>query len=160
MQIFFSYGHDKHREVVKKLADEIKQLSNGDITVWIDSHEILRDSHWRERITDGILKSDSVIAFLSEYSSRERSVCLDEISIALVSKHGMIRTILLESPSKFTPSSRVTEYQWGDMSDYPVQKEKGSKEYDEYIRLHANEIIFGGVDPMNNIIIYKYLEKW
>ena len=51
----------------------------------------------------------------------------------------------------------MTEYQWGDMSDYPVQKEKGSKEYDEYIRLHANEIIFGGVDQRTQLKLFILL---
>ena len=142
MQIFFSYGHDRHSEVVNRLAEEINKRSDGAVQVWIDSHEIHRDSHWRERITDGIIKSDSVIAFLSAYSQREESVCLDELSIALVSKHGLIRTILLEKPGDaFKPSSRVSEYQWGDMSDYPEVRDKGEEAFSDYIDQEADRII-------------------
>ncbi len=140
MQIFFSYGHDKHGAVVKRLADEIEAQSGGRISVWIDEHNITAYSHWRERITDGILSSESVIAFLSSHSAREESVCRDELSIALVSKHGMIRTVLLESPDTFTPPSRVSEYQWADMSDYTAVMQQGDEAFDEYIRSKAAEL--------------------
>ena len=127
---------------MKRLADEIVKRSSGEITVWIDTYKIPRGSHWRERITDGILKSHSVFAFLSAYSNREKSVCLDELSIALVSKHGMIRTILLEKPDDtFKPSSRVSEYQWGDMSDYPKVKKQGEETFSAYIEQEADSII-------------------
>ena len=142
MQIFFSYGHDKHSEIVKRLAEEIEKRSGKSVQVWIDSNKIPRDSHWREKITDGILKSKSVIAFLSSYSLREESVCRDELSIALVSKHGMIRTILLEKPGEnFNPPSRVGEYQWGDMSDYPEVMAQGEEAFSAYIEKEADRII-------------------
>ncbi|MCR5835616.1 MAG: toll/interleukin-1 receptor domain-containing protein [Lachnospiraceae bacterium] len=141
MQIFFSYGHDKHSKVVTALKNEIESQSNGEISVWVDTYKIPRDSHWRERITDGILNSDSVIAFLSSHSAREESVCRDELSIALVSKHGMIRTVLLESLDSFTPPSRVSEYQWADMSDYPKIEEQGVEVFKDYIKDEASKII-------------------
>lgn len=139
MKIFFSYGHDEHSDFVRRLAGEIEKRSNKSIQVWIDSNKITRDSHWREKITEGIIDSDSVIAFLSPYSTREESVCLDELSIALVSKHGMIRTILLEKG--FTPLSRVSEYQWGDLSDYPNVKAQGEEAFSVYIEQEADKII-------------------
>ena len=141
MQIFFSYGHDKHSGVVKALKEEIESQSNGEITVWMDTYKITRDSHWRKTITDGILNSESVIAFLSSYSAREESVCRDELSIALVSKHGMIRTVLLESLDSFTPPSRMSEYQWGDMSDYPEIEKRGEEVFKDYIKEEASKII-------------------
>lgn len=96
LRVFFIYGHDKHADIVYRLKDAIESRSGGRIRIWIDHKEIPRDSHWRERITSGILECQSVLAFLSSYSTLNRGVCLDELAIALVSKHGMIRTILLE----------------------------------------------------------------
>lgn len=141
MKLFFSYGHDKHSEIVRRIADEIERLSDNNIEVWIDTHKIPRDSHWRKEITEGILSSDSVIAFLSSHSAREESVCRDELSIALVSKHGMIRTVLLESTDTFTPPAIVSEYQWADLSEYRRIRDKGEEVFAEYIQNAAKGII-------------------
>ncbi len=141
MQIFFSYGHDTHQEFVVRLADTIMQKTGGRIKVWIDKRDITNYSHWRERITDGILNSRSVLAFLSQYSAREKGVCLDELAIALSSKHGMIKTVLLERSNTFTPPALVTEYQWADMSNYHEFAEKGEEAFAEYIDRQADRII-------------------
>ena len=140
MKLFFSYGHDNHSEVVYRLAKKIESLDK-EIDVWIDTDKIPRDSHWRNKITTGIIGSNSVIAFLSSYSAREESVCRDELSIALCSKHGMIKTILLEPANSFTPPSIVTEYQWGDMSNYPDYLDQGEEAFDQYIEAEAKKII-------------------
>lgn len=141
IKVFFSYGHDHHGEVVKRLAQAIERLSENRIEVWIDHKSIPRDSHWRKEIQEGIYNCNSVVAFLSEYSTRDKGVCLDEIAIALVSKHGMIRTILLEPADSFTPPTMVSEYQWGDMSDYPEVLEKGEEAFSAYIDSQAMQII-------------------
>ncbi len=141
IKVFFSYGHDRHGEVVKRLADAIERLSENRIEVWIDHKNIPRDSHWRKEIQEGIYSCDSVLAFLSEYSARDKGVCLDEIAIALVSKHGMIRTILLEPADSFTPPAMLSEYQWGDMSDYPTALENGEEAFSTYIERQAMQII-------------------
>ena len=141
IKVFFSYGHDRHGEVVKRLAQAIERLSENRIEVWIDHKNIPRDSHWRKEIQEGIYNCNSVVAFLSEYSARDKGVCLDEIAIALVSKHGMIRTILLEPANSFTPPAMVSEYQWGDMSDYPEVLEKGEEAFSAYIDSQAMQII-------------------
>ena len=140
MKLFFSYGHDKHSEVVRSLAEKIKELDPS-IDVWIDTYKIPRDCHWRNQITKGIIESHSVIAFLSNYSTREESVCKDELSIAISSKHGMIKTVLLEPIDSFTPPSILTEYQWGDMSNYPDYLHQGEMAFDKYIEAEAKKII-------------------
>ncbi|MBQ3086619.1 MAG: toll/interleukin-1 receptor domain-containing protein, partial [Clostridia bacterium] len=141
MQIFFSYGHDTHQDFVRRLADAIMRKTNGRIKVWIDKEDIREHTNWRERITDGILNSRSVLAFLSQYSAREKGVCLDELAIALSSKHGMIKTVLLERADTFTPPALVTEYQWADMSNYHEFAEKGEEAFAEYIDRQADRII-------------------
>ncbi len=141
MQIFFSYGHDTHQEFVARLAEAIMQKTDNRIKVWIDNEDIHEHTNWRERITDGILNSRSVLAFLSQYSAREKGVCLDELAIALSSKHGMIKTVLLEKANTFTPPALVTEYQWADMSNYKEYAAKGEEAFAEYIDRQADRII-------------------
>mgnify|MGYP001133586424 CR=1 FL=1 len=140
MKLFFSYGHDNHSEVVHRLAEKIKELDDN-MDIWIDTDKIPRDSHWRNEITKGIIESRSVIAFLSAYSAREESVCRDELSIAISSKYGMIKTILLEPAGSFTPPSLLTEYQWGDMSNYPDYIDQGEDVFDKYLEEEAQKII-------------------
>lgn len=141
IRVFFSYGHDRHSDIVKRLAKAVERLSDNNITVWIDHKNISRDSHWRTEIANGIRACDSVIAFLSKYSARDKGVCLDEISIALTLKHGMIRTVLLEPADSFTPPAMVAEYQWGDMSDYPQYAGQGEEAFSQYIEKQAQHII-------------------
>ena len=146
MQVFFSYGHDDHQDFVCRLADAVMRKTDGRINVWIDTRDISVYSHWRERITNGILNSRSVLAFLSKYSARERGVCLDELAIALSSKHGMIKTVLLENsnpkdPEGFTPPAMVAEYQWANMSNYKEFADKGEEAFEEYIDMQAERII-------------------
>ena len=141
MQIFFSYGHDTHQEFVQKLAEAIMRKTDGRIKVWIDNEDIHEHTNWRERITDGILNSRSVLAFLSQYSAREKGVCLDELAIALSSKHGMIKTVLLEKANTFTPPALVTEYQWADMSNYKEFADKGEEAFAEYVDMQAERVI-------------------
>ena len=140
MKLFFSYGHDNHSEIVHRLAEKIKELDDN-MDIWIDTDKIPRDSHWRNEITKGIIESRSVIAFLSAYSAREESVCRDELSIAISSKYGMIKTILLEPAGSFTPPSLLTEYQWGDMSNYPDYIDQGEDVFDKYLEEEAQKII-------------------
>ena len=141
MQIFFSYGHDTHQDFVRRLANAIMRKTDGRIKVWIDNEDIHEHTNWRERITDGILNSRSVLAFLSQYSAREKGVCLDELAIALSSKHGMIKTVLLEKANTFTPPALVTEYQWADMSNYKEFADKGEEAFAEYVDMQAERVI-------------------
>lgn len=152
MKIFFSYGHDKHAEVVRKLADRVEELSDGTIEVWIDSQKIPYDCHWRTEITEGIRECDDVVTFLSNYSVREESVCRDELYIALVSKHGMVHTVLLEPEKEIKIPSVLSEYQWENMSDYHVYLSKGNVEFENYISEKAQKII----DIVNSNEVRKY----
>ncbi len=75
LRIFLSYGHD----------------------VWFDKNEIKFGDDWRHSITDGILKSNRVLSFLSKHSTRDPGVCRAEIAIAIGVKGGNIQTVLVES---------------------------------------------------------------
>lgn len=138
MKVFFSYGHE-HQPFVQALAQEIKRQSNGEIEPWFDAWDIKEYSHWRAEITKGILESRGVVAFLSEQGLREGGVCLDELAIAITSKYGMIKSVLLDKTvpeTNFMPPAMLAEYQWADMSDY-----RNQEKLDEYIKTKAAEIV-------------------
>ncbi len=142
MQVFFSYGHDNNAEFVKQLRDAIQKKTDHRITVWIDTEGIHEGVNWRSAIIEAIDKSDSVLAFLSSYSAREKGVCLDELGIAIASKHGMLRSVLLEKPDdNFTPPAVASEYQWADFSDYKEVEKKGGSDWEEYVSTKADQII-------------------
>lgn len=98
--IFFSYAHDENEWLVQKLKVDIEQRGHK---VWIDKSEIKSGDDWRQSITEGILSSSGVIAFLSKHSVRIPGVCLDELRIALSVKNGNIKTVLLEDESEVLP---------------------------------------------------------
>lgn len=98
--IFFSYAHDENEWLVQKLKNDIEQRGHK---IWIDRSEIKSGDDWRQSITEGLLASNGVIAFLSKHSVRVPGVCLDELRIALSVKNGNIKTVLLEDKSMFLP---------------------------------------------------------
>ena len=96
-KIFFSYAHDKNEKLVLSIK---KKLEERGYEIWIDRSEIKSGDDWRKSITDGLIGSQGVIAFLSKHSVRSPGVCLDELRIALNVKHGNIRTVLLKMKMK------------------------------------------------------------
>ena len=94
LRIFLSYGHDGNEELVRRIKTDLEKRKHD---VWFDKNEIKFGDDWRRAITDGILRSNSVLSFLSKHSTRDPGVCLDEIIIAIGAKGGNIQSILVES---------------------------------------------------------------
>lgn len=126
MRVFLSYGHDKNAEVVRKIKNH---LTEKGYDVWIDTSEIAAGKDWRERITNGLIGSNGVIAFLSKHSVRDPGVCLDELRIAVCLKRAYIQTVLLEHEQEVSPPAMVRNTQWIDMSDWDHVSEE---EWDTY----------------------------
>ncbi|MCD8364935.1 MAG: toll/interleukin-1 receptor domain-containing protein, partial [Clostridiales bacterium] len=119
LDLFFSYGHDRNRFLVERIRRDLEKRGHH---VWIDTNEIKAGDHWRNDILNGILKASSVIAFLSEHSTRDPGVCLDELKIAVCVKGADIKTVLLEPENRIRPPSTLSEIQWLDMSDWYERK--------------------------------------
>ena len=116
IKIFFSYGHDENQEIVHLLADRLK--SNSKYDVWIDSDKIKQGNDWRMAIENGIQSCDQFIAFMSEYSMRDKGVCHDELQIGLCVRGVDIKTVLMEDQEKVNPPSIFCHRQWIDMSGW------------------------------------------
>lgn len=119
-RIFLSYGHDANEELVRRIRADLEQRGHD---VWFDKNPekgkgIVSFEDWRRAITDGILKSNRVLSFLSKHSTRNPGVCRDEIAIAIGVKGGNIQTILVESEQEVQPPVNIGHIQWLDMHDW------------------------------------------
>ena len=133
-RIFISYGHDENQELVSLIK---KYLTEKGYDVWIDSSNIQKGRDWRERITDGLLASNGVIAFLSKKSVRDPGVCLDELRIALCLKRSYVKSILVENSDIVTPPYRLSDSQWINMENWrSIPKEQ----WDQYFQNKMAEL--------------------
>ncbi len=92
LELFFSYGHDRNRSLVERIKGDLEKRGHH---VWIDTSEIKAGDYWRNDILNGVMNSATVIAFLSEHSTRNPGVCLDELKIAVCVKCANVKTVLL-----------------------------------------------------------------
>lgn len=137
MKVFFSYGHDCE-EIVLKIQNDLCELG---FDVWVDSSEIKAGNDWRERITSGILNSDSVMAFLSERALRKNGVCLNELSIAVGCKYGHIKTILLEPEIEHLVPSTISSIQYLDMSKWRILKKENESAFNSWYEEKLRDIV-------------------
>lgn len=135
--VFFSYGHDCE-EIVLRIKNDLCRLG---FEVWIDSVEIKTGNDWRERITSGILKSDTVMAFLSKHALRKNGVCLNELSIAVGCKYGHIKSVLLEPNIDHLIPPTISGIQYCDMSRWRVLQEKDPVAFANWYEEKLAEIV-------------------
>ena len=138
LQLFFSYGHDENKPLVLKIKEHIEKRGH---TVWIDQSAIRFGDDWRRRITDGILGSNSVVAFMSRHSVREPGVCLDELRIALCVKGAQIKTILTEKEDVVQPPASLCDNQWLDMSRWKQMLAEGEAAFETWFQEKMDELV-------------------
>jgi tetratricopeptide (TPR) repeat protein len=138
MRIFLSYGHDSNEELVRRIKADLEKRGHD---VWIDKSEIKFGDDWRHSITDGILKSNRVLSFLSKHSTRDPGVCRDEIAIAIGVKGGNIQTILVESEQEVQPPVNIGHIQWLDMHDWKERRDAGGAGWEQWYQAKLAEIV-------------------
>ena len=138
LRIFLSYGHDSNEELVRCIKTDLEQRGHA---VWFDKSEIKSGSDWRRSITEGIVKSQRVLSFLSRHSTRIPGVCLDEIAIAVGVKGGNIQTVLVESEQEVKPPPSISHIQWLDMHDWKEHHEAGGVEWEQWYKSKLAEIV-------------------
>ena len=112
MKILLSYGHD-HTELVRKIKKDLEDLG---YTVWMDEVGICAGDDWRQKIDGAIRESELVLAFVSEYSMRQKGVCRDELKIAYT--YGCrIRLVLLDIGAKALIPNFLLNTQYLDLSE-------------------------------------------
>ena len=138
LRIFLSYGHDANEELVRLIKADLEKRGHD---VWFDKNEIKFGDEWRRSITDGILKSNRVLSFLSKHSTRDPGVCLDEIAIAIGAKGGNIQTILVESESEVRAPPSISHLQWLDMHDWERRRDAGECVWEPWYQTKLTEIV-------------------
>lgn len=131
IDLFFSYGHDKNRLLVERIKRDLEKRGHH---VWIDTSEIKAGDHWRDDILNGVLNASSVVAFLSEHSTRNPGVCLDELKIAVCVKGANIKTVLLEPENRIKPPATVSDIQWLDMSEWHDIKVASATDFEQWYK--------------------------
>ncbi|MBO7571237.1 MAG: toll/interleukin-1 receptor domain-containing protein [Bacteroidales bacterium] len=137
LDLFFSYGHDQNSEIVERIKDDMEKRGHH---VWIDTGKIKSGDYWRDDILGGILKASYVVAFLSEHSTRNPGVCLDELKIAVCVKGADIKTVLLESEHNIKLPTTLSEIQWLDMSDWKNVKTLHEPDFDLWYQRKFTEL--------------------
>ncbi len=138
LHLFFSYGHDENKPLVLRIKEYLEKRGH---TVWIDQSAIRFGDDWRRRITDGILGSNSVVAFMSRHSVREPGVCLDELRIALCVKGAQIKTILTEKEDVVQPPASLCDNQWLDMSQWKQLLGKDEAAFEAWFQEKMDELV-------------------
>lgn len=138
MRLFLSYGHDDNEGLVLRIKADLEKRGHD---VWFDKSEIKFGDDWRRSITDGILKSNRVLSFLSKHSTRDPGVCRDEIAIAIGVKEGNIQTILIESEQEVQPPVNIGHIQWLDMHDWKKRRDAGEDTWEKWYQDKFTEIV-------------------
>lgn len=142
-QVFVSYGH-----VEEDMCKDIcTYLSENGFKPWVDTSKLQHGMLWRDEIRKGIEDSGQVVALLSAYSTRDRGVCLDEISIAVGVTGGNIHTILLQEENIINVPPTIGFEQWFDMSDWKKKKAEGDQAYNEWFKAKMDDVIRRLRDP-------------
>ena len=137
LDLFFSYGHDKNRVLVERIKKDLEKRGHR---VWIDTNEIKAGDHWRNDILNGVMKSANVIAFLSEHSTRNPGVCLDELKIAVCVKGANVKTVLLEPENRIKQPSTLSDIQWLDMSEWADIRTASLEQFESWYQEKFEEL--------------------
>jgi len=138
LRIFLSYGHDENEELVQCIKADLEMRGHE---VWFDKSEIKFGDDWRRSIVDGIKDSHLILSFLSKYSTRNSSVCRDEIIIAIGAKGGNIQAILIESEQEITVPPGIGPLEWLDMHDWKKRRAAGESAWKAWYQAKLAEIV-------------------
>ena len=137
LRLFISYGHPES-PIVQRICAALQ--ARGHIP-WFDRSDIRAGDDWRARIQQGVAESQLVLACLSEHSVRERSVCLDELAIAVgVKGCGCVHSILLGPEQAVQPPATVGQTQWLDMSCWQEKLARGPAVFEPWFRSRMREL--------------------
>jgi tetratricopeptide (TPR) repeat protein len=146
VKIFLSYGHDRNAPLVERIRRDLEAAGHS---VWVDTSEIKAGEDWRRRIVDGLADSDWTLGFLSEHSTRDPGVCLDELAIALHVKGGTVATVLVEAEAAVAPPVSVSHIQWLDMQDWAKRAAEGGVAWEQWYRGKFDQLLAMLADPAN-----------
>ena len=149
LRLFLSYGRPESA-ICQRIFQALKERGHDP---WFDESEIRTGQNWRDRIVDGISKSQEVLACLSPHSTREHGVCLEELAIAVGVKGGNIHSILLGPEGEVNPPATVRHIQWLDMSDWKSRYEAGPETFEPWFQRKMEELFTIVESPENRAFV-------
>jgi len=160
MKIFLSYGHDENSRLVERIKADLEKPENGGHECWFDTSGIKAGDDWRHAITNGIQQSNWVLSFISRHACREweqngarkQGVCLDELAIAIGTRGGIVKTVLVESPTDpdaLNPPLTVSHIQYLDMHEWKKKEAEGNEAFEAWYAERFAEILRVINDPLN-----------
>jgi hypothetical protein len=127
LRIFLSYRHDNNEELVRRIEADLEKRGHD---VWFDKNEIKFGDDFPRAITDGILHSQHLVAFLSKHSTGDSRARHAEIAIAMGVKGSRIHTGFVKSEAEAKARTGISHLLWPvywtgasslTLSDWPVR---------------------------------------
>lgn len=138
-ELFVSYGrYDADMFIIGKIEEYLRAHLK---TLWIDKEQIEAAEDWREEIFLGIKNSRNVLGLLSKYSTKDRSVCLEELAIAVSYPEKNLIIILLDPENELKMPTTVTRKQWIDLSSWKDHLEDGKNDFAEWFDLQMRSVL-------------------
>ncbi|MCD7838084.1 MAG: toll/interleukin-1 receptor domain-containing protein, partial [Clostridiales bacterium] len=135
LRLFISYGHTEH-PICRMIADALTRRGHQ---VWFDKDKLHEGQNWRKTIAEGLEKSNGVVACISDHYVRERSVCLDELNIAIGATRGEhVHTVLLGDESTIPTS--LCYNQWLDMRDWEERMKGDPAAFEQWFQANMQKL--------------------
>lgn len=155
MNIFISYGHDEHIELVRRIKRDLE--ANGH-KVWLDEEKIMVHHDWEIAIEKAVDGSEWVVAFLSPYSVRRPDgVCLDELSFARYrgKKIAPVMVQFVQPPLSISRIQWLDMQGWKDVVSSNIREEWYNTKFAQLLRVLNNEYQLdfeGGSAQLMNVL--------
>ena len=153
IHLFLSYGHESRNA---RIIEILLHVLEEEFTVWIDKRNIHDHEDWRRAIVKGIAETDLTVGLLSEYSTRERGVCLDELGISISIPGRKLITILLDDQKSISVPSTITRNQWLDLSQWKEYID--TDRWDTYF-LPKKEVLLAAIKSRENIVFQGEISR-
>jgi tetratricopeptide (TPR) repeat protein len=139
MNIFISYGHDEHTELVRRIKCDLEASGHK---VWLDEEKIMVHHDWEIAIEKAVDGSEWVVAFLSPYSVRRPDgVCLDELSFARFrgKKIAPVMVQFVQPPLSISRIQWLDMQGWKDVVSGNIREEWYNTKFAQLLRVLNNE---------------------
>lgn len=133
--IFFSYGHDEHKDFIIKMKD---YLNKNGFTVFFDSDKLRAGDDWEHKLEVAIDTHQKFIFFITPHSARRPDgYCLNEIALALVCKKNIIPIMI----DKEIPPLSIVRTQYLDFQELSKNKKSNKKSDNESFETQMQYLI-------------------
>lgn len=118
---FVSYGHTDAPDFARRLRDD---LASSGCSVWLDIDNIEVGANWDVKIEAGIRETDVLLAVLTRATTRDDSICRDEVILAHAQGKSIVPVRVSADPG-VRPTLLLVRRSWVDFAqDYDAALER------------------------------------